>query len=110
MKGINIFYCFLFIILSRELIKCGPVVGFAGCSTCCAAIHAPELAIPPIYGAKFAACMIGCIPLEMKAIASLGDPLLLQNMLMFKKLAGGFDIRDWACKGVGFGLKFTPTP
>ena len=53
------FFIFVFIFLQKELIRCGPVVGFAGCSTCCAAIHVPELAIPPLYGAKFAAACSG---------------------------------------------------
>jgi len=93
------------LLLSYEFCICGPVVGFAGCSVCCAGVHAPEFPFPPLYATKFAACMLGCIPMELKVMS--GVMIEIQN---FKRIAGGFDFRDLACSGAGFALKFTPTP
>jgi len=98
---------FLFLFLSYNICNCGPVVGFTACTTCCAGVHLPELPFPPLYGAKFAACMLGCIPMELKIAAG---PNLLVEIQNFKRIAGGFDIRDLACSGAGFALKFAPTP
>ncbi len=95
----------IILLLSLKFCICGPIVGFAGCSTCCAAVHAPEFPFPPLYATKFAACMLGCIPLELKVMS--GVMVEIQN---FKRIAGGFDPRDLACSGAGFLLKFTPTP
>ena len=93
------------LLLSYKFCICGPIVGFAGCSTCCAAVHTPELNFPPLYATKFAACMLGCIPMELKVVS--GTFYQIQE---FKRIAGGFDFRDLACSGAGFALKFTPTP
>ena len=93
------------LLLSYNFCICGPIVGFAGCSTCCAAVHTPELPFPPLYATKFAACMLGCIPMELKVVS--GTFYQIQE---FKRIAGGFDFRDLACSGAGFALKFTPTP
>lgn len=93
------------LLLSYKFCICGPIVGFAGCSTCCAAVHTPELPFPPLYATKFAACMWGCIPMELKVVS--GTFYQIQE---FKRIAGGFDFRDLACSGAGFALKFTPTP
>ena len=99
------FKLLVILLLYYKFCICGPVVGFAGCSICCAAVHTPELAFPPLYASKFAACMLGCIPFEVKVMS--GMFLQIQK---FKQIAGGFDFRDLACSGAGFALKFTPTP
>jgi hypothetical protein len=101
---INIKFVVIFL-LSYKCFICGPIVGFAGCSACCAAVHAPEFPFPPLYATKFAACMLGCIPMELKVMS--GVMVEIQN---FKRIAGGFDFRDPARSGAGFALKFTPTP
>ena len=93
------------LLLSYKFCICGPIVGFAGCSTCCAAVHTPEVPFPPLYATKFAAWMLGCIPMELKVVS--GTFYQIQE---FKRIAGGFDFRDLACSGAGFALKFTPTP
>ena len=96
------------LLLSYKFCICGPIVGFAGCSTCCAAVHTPELPFPPLYATKFAACMLGCIPMELKVMSM--SNAMIETIQNFNKIAGGFDFRDLVCSGAGFALKFTPTP
>ena len=107
MFKINIGFVVL-LLLSYEFCICGPVVGFVGCSACCAGVHAPEFPFPPLYASKFAACMLGCIPMELKVIKM--SNAMIEIIQDFNKIAGGFDFRDLVCSGAGFALKFTPTP
>ena len=104
----NLFVFCFFVLFLFQIINCEALLAFGGCSTCCAGVHAPEFPLALVYGAKVAACILKCIPLDLRLITYAQDPGMFFAVQQLKQMAGGFDIRDLACTGINFVLKKVP--